>query len=250
TVVPALFRSLTRSCRVILGSFLTFLKIIDAPRGIHSLSKPEGRSVSLACGNEGKVVWSKGADRGTSAILTAEDGVITQKHRADPGNRYRVLADLSLVIVNLSLSDSGTYYCNNDPVVYLTVYPAPPAAQCLCNTQGFHGSIPVCRGESGSGLLRIRQGRRSVADYAIEFRTLAAESNWNLAALMEAYHQGLSEELEDELAPRDPPSSLENLIELSLRLDNRLRERHHSQRSKGGPLTLPTSTHLSNWVEE
>ncbi|KAI4871439.1 hypothetical protein NFI96_013065 [Prochilodus magdalenae] len=33
TVVPALFRSLTRSCRVILGSFLTFLKIIDAPRG-------------------------------------------------------------------------------------------------------------------------------------------------------------------------------------------------------------------------
>ncbi|KAI4903514.1 hypothetical protein NFI96_027562, partial [Prochilodus magdalenae] len=32
TVVPALFRSLTRPCRVILGSFLTFLKISDAPR--------------------------------------------------------------------------------------------------------------------------------------------------------------------------------------------------------------------------
>ncbi len=33
TVVPALFRSLTRSSRVVLGWSLTFLKIIDTPRG-------------------------------------------------------------------------------------------------------------------------------------------------------------------------------------------------------------------------
>ncbi len=33
TVVPALFRSLTRSSRVVLGWSLTFLRIIDAPRG-------------------------------------------------------------------------------------------------------------------------------------------------------------------------------------------------------------------------
>ena len=33
TVVPALFRSLTRSCRVVLGWFLTLLMIIDAPQG-------------------------------------------------------------------------------------------------------------------------------------------------------------------------------------------------------------------------
>ncbi len=33
TVVPALFRSLTRSSRVVLGWYLTFLRIIDAPRG-------------------------------------------------------------------------------------------------------------------------------------------------------------------------------------------------------------------------
>ncbi|KAI4900898.1 hypothetical protein NFI96_007223 [Prochilodus magdalenae] len=109
---------------------------------------------------------------------------------------------------------------------------------------------PVCGGEIGSRFFRIRQGRRSVADYAIEFRTLAAESNWNSASLMEAYHQGLSEELKDELAPRDPPSSLEDLIELSLRLDNRLRERRRSQRSKGGSLTLPTSTHRPDRAEE
>ncbi len=33
TVVPALFRSLTRSSRVVLGWSLTFLRIIDTPRG-------------------------------------------------------------------------------------------------------------------------------------------------------------------------------------------------------------------------
>ncbi|KAI4894301.1 hypothetical protein NFI96_024305, partial [Prochilodus magdalenae] len=94
---------------------------------LFSLSGTEGGGVTLVCGNEGKVVWGKGADGGRSDILTAEGGVITQKLRADPGNRYRVMSDLSLVIVNLSLSDSGTYYCNSVPVVNLTVYPAPPA---------------------------------------------------------------------------------------------------------------------------
>ncbi|KAI4875920.1 hypothetical protein NFI96_025298 [Prochilodus magdalenae] len=95
--------------------------------GLFSLSGTEGRGISLVCGNESKVVWEKGADGGRSSILTAEGGAITQKLRADPGNRYRVMSDLSLWIVNLSLSDSGIYYCNNVSVVDLTVYPAPPA---------------------------------------------------------------------------------------------------------------------------
>ncbi|KAI4875919.1 hypothetical protein NFI96_025297, partial [Prochilodus magdalenae] len=104
------------------------LRVYPAPAaGMPSRSGTEGRGISLVCGNEGKVVWGKGAGGGPSTILTAEGGVITQKHRADPGNRYRVLADLSLWIENLSLSDSGTYYCNSVPVVYLTVHPAPSA---------------------------------------------------------------------------------------------------------------------------
>ena len=44
--------------------------------------------------------------------------------------------------------------------------------------------------------------------HAIEIYTLAAESNWNSVTLMAAYHQGLSEELNEELAPIDASLSL------------------------------------------
>jgi hypothetical protein len=39
-----------------------------------------------------------------------------------------------------------------------------------------------------------------VADIAIEFRTLAVESGWNMQALVTAFHQGLSNSIKDELA--------------------------------------------------
>ncbi|KAI4874138.1 hypothetical protein NFI96_015849, partial [Prochilodus magdalenae] len=117
-------------CEMLYDDVYTSIEYVSFSKeqaGLFNQSKPEGEGVSLVCANEGKVLWSKGYDGGRSDILTAEGGVITQKLRADPGNRYRVLADLSLAIVNLSLSDSGTYYCNSVPVVDLTVYPAPAA---------------------------------------------------------------------------------------------------------------------------
>ncbi|KAK3517551.1 hypothetical protein QTP70_012622 [Hemibagrus guttatus] len=76
-----------------------------------------------------------------------------------------------------------------------------------------------------SSLLQMRQGIRSMAAYTIDFRTVAASSGWNEQALQAAYVQGLSEELKDELADRDPPNDLEALYELVIRLDNRLQER-------------------------
>ena len=38
---------------------------------------------------------------------------------------------------------------------------------------------PVSRREAASKPLELRQNSRSVADYAVDFRTLAAESAWN-----------------------------------------------------------------------
>ena len=40
----------------------------------------------------------------------------------------------------------------------------------------------------------------TVADYTIDFRTLAAESGWNNEALLTSFYQGLSEDIKDELA--------------------------------------------------
>uniref|UniRef100_A0A3B1K1V9 CCHC-type domain-containing protein n=1 Tax=Astyanax mexicanus TaxID=7994 RepID=A0A3B1K1V9_ASTMX len=95
--------------------------------------------------------------------------------------------------------------------------------------------LPVRGEEAGARLLNLRQGRRSVSEYAIEFHTLAAESGWNASALASAFHHGLNEDLKDELAHRDSPTTLDDLIELTQRLDNRLRERYRVRTGDGPP---------------
>lgn len=100
---------------------------------------------------------------------------------------------------------------------------------------------PVCGRDASNRLTNIRQGSRSVADYAIEFRTLAAESGWNDPALQGAFYRGLQETLKDELATRDDSSSLDHLISTSIKLDNRLRERRRERGSRSYIPSLRTS---------
>ena len=84
-------------------------------------------------------------------------------------------------------------------------------------------------GSDAAGRLHtIRQGNRSVADYTLEFHTLAADSGWDDVALRSAYRRGLSEELKD-LLVRDRPTSLNELATLAHRLDDRLRERRREK---------------------
>lgn len=49
-------------------------------------------------------------------------------------------------------------------------------------------------------MLNVHQSTRTVADYAIEFRTLAAEVVWNNEALVAAFSHGLSDTIKDEIA--------------------------------------------------
>ena len=84
--------------------------------------------------------------------------------------------------------------------------------------------------EASKRLFSICQGSRSVADFSIEFRIVAAESGWGELELKGVFLRGLSSELKDELASRDEPDSLESLISLAIRIDNRLRERRQEKR--------------------
>uniref|UniRef100_A0A3B5QIN5 Retrotransposon gag domain-containing protein n=1 Tax=Xiphophorus maculatus TaxID=8083 RepID=A0A3B5QIN5_XIPMA len=71
----------------------------------------------------------------------------------------------------------------------------------------------------------LRQGNRSVADFAIDFRTIGTESGWNEPALTGAFQHALNDKLKDEQACRDEPGCLDELINLAIKIDNRVRDR-------------------------
>lgn len=55
----------------------------------------------------------------------------------------------------------------------------------------------------------LRQGRCSVADYVIKFRTLAATCEWDEPALLACFLEGLNSDLKDDIYARDFPASLD-----------------------------------------
>ena len=67
---------------------------------------------------------------------------------------------------------------------------------------------PSCGADAAGQLHSLSQGSRSVVEYTLEFRTLAADSRWDDAALRSAYRRGLSEEIKD-LIVRDRPLLLQ-----------------------------------------
>ncbi|XDV13693.1 hypothetical protein PO909_002052 [Leuciscus waleckii] len=86
--------------------------------------------------------------------------------------------------------------------------------------------------EAARQLADLRQGGRSVTDYSIEFRTLAAECNWNEEAQWDRFLHGLADRIQGEIYALDLPKDLNGLIELALRVDARLqRVEQHSRRT-------------------
>ncbi len=56
---------------------------------------------------------------------------------------------------------------------------------------------PVSRREAASRLLQLTQCSLSVAELAVEFRTLAMETGWNQEALTVAFNRALSDEIKN-----------------------------------------------------
>ncbi|KAK3570605.1 hypothetical protein QTP86_023662 [Hemibagrus guttatus] len=81
---------------------------------------------------------------------------------------------------------------------------------------------PAGRKDISLQLMELRQGSDSVADYAIKFRTLAAQSGWNEAALWAVFHGGLNPALQTELACHEEATSLMQFVATAIRLDNLL----------------------------
>lgn len=84
-------------------------------------------------------------------------------------------------------------------------------------------------------LMQLRQVA-SAAKYTAEFRRLESKLAWDANALCAQYYAGLKDSLKDELARMERPDTLEDMIETTVRLDNRLYER---KLEKGEKTTQP-----------
>lgn len=69
-------------------------------------------------------------------------------------------------------------------------------------------------------LLNINQGEQSVADFALIFRSLAAESWWTEPALKTIVHQGLNKALHASLDCKNDALTLNQVTQLAIHTDN------------------------------
>ena len=124
--------------------------------------------------------------------------------------------------------------------------------------------------EAAARINELYQGRRSVTEYSVDFRTLAVDSGWNETALRSKFVFGLNDNVRDELIYREEPDSLNLLISLCIRIDNRIRERRSERRHpahlfsrfpspqttgagadyRGGPASSPGRTQQEPSLEE
>ena len=91
----------------------------------------------------------------------------------------------------------------------------------------------------GEKLYNLKQGKMSVNEYALQFRTLAATSGWNEQALLTTYRQGLEPRVRLHLAAYEDTIRLERFIQLSIRFATRMQaclEEHQGQAYPNSPL--------------
>jgi hypothetical protein len=87
----------------------------------------------------------------------------------------------------------------------------------------------------------LRQGKDTAVEYVAKFQDIARNVPWNERALIYQFKKGLNDSLKDELAGKDRPRSLEEMIILITRLDNRLAERARERISEGSVPRYPLS---------
>ena len=78
---------------------------------------------------------------------------------------------------------------------------------------------------ASSNIRKLCQQSTSTSQYAETFKQLASDLQWNDSAPMSQFRDGLRDEVKDMLLHHDPSPSLTSLIALSIRCDNRWRER-------------------------
>uniref|UniRef100_A0A8C1X6Z8 Retrotransposon gag domain-containing protein n=1 Tax=Cyprinus carpio TaxID=7962 RepID=A0A8C1X6Z8_CYPCA len=79
--------------------------------------------------------------------------------------------------------------------------------------------------EHSEELIVLCQGHSTAAEYTLAFHTLAAQMGWEDEPLRLFYRKGLSHDLQSELACREEGRTLDQFMDLAIRLDNLIRSR-------------------------
>uniref|UniRef100_A0A9J8AHZ8 ribonuclease H n=1 Tax=Cyprinus carpio carpio TaxID=630221 RepID=A0A9J8AHZ8_CYPCA len=90
--------------------------------------------------------------------------------------------------------------------------------------------------DAGEELIVLRQGRSTTAEYTLAFCTLAAQTGWKDKPLRLFYRKGLNHDLQSELACREEGRTLDQFMDLAIRLDNLIRSRRTGRHSPDRPV--------------
>ncbi|RXN12185.1 Pol poly [Labeo rohita] len=82
-------------------------------------------------------------------------------------------------------------------------------------------------------IINIKQGNRTAAEFAVEFRTLAAQSRWNHISLKAMSYHSLNPDLQTELTCRREDSSFSEFVSLAIKIDNLMRQAPKRKVDKG-----------------
>ena len=93
----------------------------------------------------------------------------------------------------------------------------------------FGDSNSVATAEHNIDTLYMRDNQQ-INDYITRFRTYSAQLKWDDQPLMYAFRKGLANRILDELARIDSPANLSDLMEVSLKIDNRHWERERERK--------------------
>lgn len=91
-------------------------------------------------------------------------------------------------------------------------------------------------------LFNLRQGSNSVSAFALQFHTMAAASGWNEAALLTAIRQGLNPIVRQLMVIYDDIMGLENFIQKTIRVSQRLAACTLSEPALHPPPAIPSVT--------
>jgi hypothetical protein len=114
--------------------------------------------------------------------------------------------------------------------------------QIFASYAAFRKKISAIYGEIDEERTAERKLRRlgqkgSAGKYTAEFRQVTAKLQWEDQPLIAQYYSGLKDRVKDEIARGDRPITLDDMIELAVRIDNRQYERDQEKKGASIPQT-------------